>query len=589
MSSSNSSTVGIGGVVGVKPAGARELTLRAVLVSIVVAAIIASSYPYVVLKLGFGPNISVVSAFLGFLALGLVFRNFNRWENNLIETAGTAAGQTAFLCTLMVAFDLLSFDEALGIDISLSPLQSFIWLSLAGCLGVLLAVPMRQHYVVDEKLPFPDGIAAAQTMIVLDSRGPQARLSALAMVLAALVSAARFVAANLHRLFEGGKSIAEEVHFSFVPHFQKVGAGLELGWLSLGSGMIVGLRVTLSMIVGGILAWCITPSYLVEHAILKEGWKRNDVLLWVMWPATGMLTAGGLTALFLKWKVLRRTFQQLTGPTSDARDFPLRWVAIGVPVLAVGLIAFQHYSLGQAWWQTALAIVLSLPLMLVGLRVLGETNWGPISALSNLMQGVFGMIKPGDISANMVASGVTGSVCAESEGLMQDYKAGHILGTTPRYLTYIQLMAIPVGALAVSLIYPLLRPEVQAGTLTSPISKKWEGFAKILAGGVEAVPQSAFVALIVFTLLGILLTVLEQKAELRRLLPSPTGMGIGMLVPFSVVATMALGGIVGEIWQRSSPQTAEKYLIPLASGFIAGEALLGTVFAGLAAAGLLHG
>ena len=83
-----------------KPLGAREFTWRAAIVAMGVAAVIGASYPYVVLKLGFGPNISVVSAFFGYLALGLLFRNFHRWENNIVQTAGTSAGQTAFLCPL---------------------------------------------------------------------------------------------------------------------------------------------------------------------------------------------------------------------------------------------------------------------------------------------------------------------------------------------------------------------------------------------------------------------------------------------------------------------------------------------------------
>ncbi len=50
-----------------------------------------ASYPYIVLKLGFGPNVSVVAAFFGYLALGIVFKDYNRWENNIVQTAGTAA------------------------------------------------------------------------------------------------------------------------------------------------------------------------------------------------------------------------------------------------------------------------------------------------------------------------------------------------------------------------------------------------------------------------------------------------------------------------------------------------------------------
>ncbi len=83
-------------------------------------------------------------------------------------------------------------------------------------------------------------------------------------------------------------------------------------------------------------------------------------------------------------------------------------------------------------WITVLAILLSLPLMLVGLRVLGETNWGPVSAMSNMMQGMFGVIAPGNIAANMVASGTTGTIAVESEALMQDYKAGYMIGSSPK-------------------------------------------------------------------------------------------------------------------------------------------------------------
>ena len=112
---------------------------------------IGGSYPYVVLKLGFGPNISVVSAFFGYIALGIAFRNFHRWENNIVQTAGTSAGQTAFLCTMMAAFDLLRMDPSTNFTFVLQPHQAFLWLTCSGVLGVLLSVPMRQHFVVDEK------------------------------------------------------------------------------------------------------------------------------------------------------------------------------------------------------------------------------------------------------------------------------------------------------------------------------------------------------------------------------------------------------------------------------------------------------
>src|SRR5262249_56386082 len=115
----------------------KEFTTRAVVASLVISAVIGAAYPYIVLKLGFGPNISVVAAFLGFLSLGLLFKDFSRWENNVIQSAGTAAGQTSFLCVIMAAFDMLRMDTSLGFSFTLTPLQSFLWLTSAGWLRLL--------------------------------------------------------------------------------------------------------------------------------------------------------------------------------------------------------------------------------------------------------------------------------------------------------------------------------------------------------------------------------------------------------------------------------------------------------------------
>jgi uncharacterized oligopeptide transporter (OPT) family protein len=269
---------------------------------------------------------------------------------------------------------------------------------------------------------------------------------------------------------------------------------------------------------------------------------------------------------------------------------PLRWIGIGIAVAGTALVIIQKESLDMPVWMTLVAITLSVPLMLVGLRVLGETNWGPISALANMMQGIFAAVAPGHVGANMVASGTTGSIATASEAIMQDYKAGQIIGSTPRNLTIAQLMAVPIGAAAVAWTYPLLRDTYGIGGdggLSSPISAKWAGFAEILQRGLDALPPGALPALGIFAVLGVLFTVLESVKGLKRWVPSPTGIGIGMLVPFSVIATMFVGGVIGTIWERKNKDHFDRFMPPLASGMIAGEAIIAVIVPALVALGII--
>lgn len=570
-----------------RPPKDKEFTVRAVLCAMLVAAIIGGSYPYVVMKLGFGPNISVVSAFFGYLILGIFFKDYNRWENNIVQTAGTSAGQTAFLCVLMAAFDMLHQDKSLNFNLVLSPMQSFAWLTTAGLLGVLMAVPMRQHFVIDEKLTYADGIAAGETLIVLDSRGKDARESTISLSISTVISGILMVIREDARvLSDVWYRIPEMLPLGAIG--DKMSYGISWSLLSLGSGMLVGMRINASMLAGTIFSWYLMPGLLLKYGVI-DAIVRKKVLLWVMWPATGMMVSGGLTALFMRWKILVRTFKNLSGATIDSADFPMSWVIKGSIITGIALIIVQKVMLGIPVWMTLVAILLSVPLMLVGLRVLGETNWGPISAMSNMMQAIFGILAPGHIAANMVASGVTGSIATESEGLMQDYKTGDMIGSTPKYLTYAQLMAVPVGAAAVSYVYPLLRDTYGIGGdhgLQSPISQKWAGFATLLSKGLSALPHGAVTALVIAVILGVIFTVIEGT-RFKQYTPSPTGIGIGMLVPGSAIITMFLGSVVEVLWGKLDKKSYDKHLVPVASGFVAGEALVAVVLPILVAIGLM--
>jgi uncharacterized oligopeptide transporter (OPT) family protein len=461
-----------------------QLTVKSTIAGIVVAVLMGITYPYMVLKLGFGPNVSVVAAFLGFLFLRVLDlgggKHYNRWQNNLVEAAGTSAAQTAFMCILLGAFDLLNHNTNGALGIQLAPWMSFLWLLTACTLGVLLAAPLRRHFVVDEKLAYADGTAAAETILVMDPPREASEavkrnalrafkavmwgavLSALLMIfredtrlvphirsalgggtLANLVpsvpegfDAPWVLLRTIRSQVDANGKLAEVVHGVVLA---RLAVGGSYSLLSIGSGMIVGLRITLSMLIGGLLAWVIAPYFLVKYgaalhhtgtgAVTTDTPTRNEVLFWVMWPATGMLVAGGLTALGLRWRLLVETFRSLRTAQIGSSELPLWFVVPGIAVSAVGLCIVQAVVLGMPVWMTVAAIVLSLPLMLVTLRVLGETNWAPISAVANMMQGVFALVAPGNIAANMIASGTTGTIAESSQSIMQDYKCGYLIGS----------------------------------------------------------------------------------------------------------------------------------------------------------------
>src|SRR5580658_5403846 len=148
----------IGGFAAAAPHGS-ELTWQALVAGAIVAAVMGCAYPYMVLKLGFGPNVSIVSAFFGFVILSVIApKSYDRWQNNIVQTAGTSAAQTAFMCGVLAAFDMLRASKAVSFHANPTPIQTFVWLSCASLLGVLLAAPMRRHFIVDEQLAYPDGM-----------------------------------------------------------------------------------------------------------------------------------------------------------------------------------------------------------------------------------------------------------------------------------------------------------------------------------------------------------------------------------------------------------------------------------------------
>src|SRR6185503_19930597 len=122
--------------------------------------------------------ISVVSAFFDYIVMSLVWAitgvRGTRWENNLVQRAGTSLSQAGFMCVVLAAMDMLNAKPELGFAVHLTVWQTFSWLTVAGLIGVLLAVPLRRHYIDEEDLVFADGTAAGEALLVLDKGAKKA-------------------------------------------------------------------------------------------------------------------------------------------------------------------------------------------------------------------------------------------------------------------------------------------------------------------------------------------------------------------------------------------------------------------------------
>lgn len=590
----------------------QEITWQSAIGAFLVSSLIALAYPYIILKLGMGPNVSVLAAFLGALFLFMFAsktRGRNALQNNIIQSAATSAASTAFMCVVAAAFGYLEMNESVGaeVHVHIGPWQMFLWLFCSGAIGVFFTALFRRYFIEDPQMVFADGVAAAETISVLDggtgSGGRMKTLGASAIVGAVIA------------FFRDGKSLLTPWMFG-----GRFTIGLEWNVLSIGTGMLVGINVGLSMLLGTLVVYWFGPS-IIDHAGVSivlanvapqyvdqvrslitsgapltetstaflqahgglalrylHGSHYSILMMWAMWPATAMMIASALTAVLLKWRSLATMFRGLSTQRGRAtsvqdEDVSLTTIIVMSVMFTVLLGIFQDRNFSVPFWQTTLAVILGLPIILAGVRVLGETNNGPVSLMANSVQALFRLFSP-SIGHNLIAAGMSGNINAQGEGLMQVFRTGQRVGSSPRVLTWVQFWAVGIGAAAVAIMYPILTHRYTLGDqLVAPTGLKLSNMAVLLSKGVSAFPPGALEWSIIAAVIGALITLLKDIAKWRWL-PSPSGFGFALILPGILNLNIALGAIIGWFWSKVHPEGYDKYSVTVASGLIGGEALV---------------
>lgn len=467
------------------PAGASmpEFTWPAVMAGIVLGIIFGASSLYLVLKVGMTVSASIPVAVLSitlFRGLAKLFRvrPATILENNIVQTTGSAGESIAFgLGVTIPALLLLGFD--------MSAVRVMTVGSLGGLLGILMMIPLRRAFIVQQhgKLRYPEGTACADVLIVGEEGGATAK-----------TVFAGFGLAFMHKFAMKALGLwPEDVNLAL---YSKTGAGMmptasskglvggilggELAPELLGVGYIIGPRIASIMMSGGVLAYLVlVPLIVLVGGRLQEplppatgdlirnmsvGAIRNNYILYI---GAGAVATGGIISMFqalpMIFRSLRGAFGDLStggggkakGVARTDRDLPLAVTVFGSLGLVLAMAASPALGLGFSVEGIAGAIFILMfgfLFVTVSSRLTGEigSSSNPISGMTvaTLLLTCLGFVLLGHTgkAATLTALSVAAVVCiAASNGgtTSQDLKTGYLVGATPRS----QQIAILIGAL----------------------------------------------------------------------------------------------------------------------------------------------
>jgi uncharacterized oligopeptide transporter (OPT) family protein len=236
------------------------------------------------------------------------------------------------------------------------------------------------------------------------------------------------------------------------------------------------------------------------------------------------------------------------------------------------------------------AVFLTFFLALVACRATGDTDITPIGAMGKIMQLTYGALIPQSYAANLMTASVTASASIESADLLNDLKSGYLRGAHPRRRFVAQFSGIFTGTVASVLGYFLLAPDASVLTGTAgnppqfaaPAAQRWRAVAELFRVGVANLHPLAREGIAIGLLAGAVLAMVERLLpRTRAWMPSATGLGLGLISPFSTAISFALGALLAWGFERLNSRQAERFVVPIASGLIAGESIVGVVVAAL--------
>ncbi|TQV88114.1 OPT family oligopeptide transporter [Aliikangiella coralliicola] len=551
-----------------------ELSYPAVFVGYLLGSILALSIGYASLKLGFSIEGSELAAILGFGILRGIMRRNSIIENNVTQTVASAVnGASSGMMFSVPALFILGQPE-------FDP-----YLMVFGCvagafLGIAFIIPLRKQMIDYERLTYPGGVAVAT---ILKSPGAGIRKAQL-LIGAALVSGL------IHFVV---KAYLSDDNYNFgaalsMPEYTN--GIIYLSLLTVGVGYIAG-KGGVAFIIGGFVCYWFLAPMLAATDLLPtnpDGSIVTDpnVLRVSLFRPTGigMLIGGAVTGIIMALPLIISAIRSMqsaakSGASLSRDEMPIKLLygaVIGAVILLIGM-AIQ--STEQMGWMRGLtmAVVGTLWIWIAGVilsECIGRTNWSPLSGMTLIAVTILIFIASGLGRADaIIAAVMVGAACcvamSQATDLMLDLKTGYLVGATPKQQQMGQFLGAWLGPILIMVLIFVLHEAYGLGSdeLPAPQGQALASMVEGILGG--NVPIEKYIA----------------GAGLGALLSATSGglgitVGLGFYLPFSIVIAYAIGTILRVTSDWKMPESfAHNSGIPIAAGFIVGEALVGVGFA----------
>lgn len=565
-----------------------QLTARATIMGFFLGALMALSNLYIGLKTGWALGVVITSCILSFSITRLLGIRFSILETNCMSSTASSAGYSTggTMVSGVSAYLMLTHHH-----MSWSVLT--LWTFFLACLGVFIAIPMKRQMIDVEQLRFPSGIAAAETMQSLHAEGGDAGDKA-----AVLAGAGLF--AGIWKVLQSGFELIPETFPSvgIAPnltmagyHISQWSIQIECSSVMMAAGAIIGWRVAWSLLLGACINYFIlAPKMVALGAIDATKLGFPSITRWALWPGVAIMVTSSLFLFVLQWKTLLRAVKGIGGTQEDSAaaekssasediQVPFKWFGLGSLLSGIGCVAVLVSAFDTSPVVAVIAVLLSFVLCLVACRATGESDITPMGAMGKVAQLTFAVLAPSNMVTNLMTASVTAGAASSSADLLSDLKSGYQLGANPRKQFIAQFLGIFAGTLVTVPAFYLLVPtyeDVGSAKYPAPAAQVWKKVAELLANGFSSLHPTAQQALVIGAVIGLAIPILEiLLPKWRNFVPSATGLGLAFVLPFHNSLAIFLGAFFALLLNRFHPKYADKYIVALASGLIAGESLLG--------------